>query len=358
MYRFDEIQNIHLEITSLCNARCPMCLRNVSGGKTNPLLPLKELSLVEIKKIFPIDLLTRLKKIYLCGNYGDPMLAKDTLSSFEYFRSTNKSLKLQMFTNGSAKEFSWWRELAKLKVEVHFGIDGLSDTHSIYRRNTVFETVISNAKEFISSGGIARWDFIIFKHNQHQIEEARAASEKMGFASFRAKKTGRFFSNRAGEVKIKQDVLSANGNVEYSIEMPNDEDLQNASLKKEADIIRNHGSFESYLNKTKIQCKVVGEKSVFISAEGLLFPCCWTAIQLYPWYQKPESGQVWNILKACGGKDSISLLKSDWKKILSGNFFSQIENSWNLSSITEGKLKVCSRICGAGFDPFKDQFRN
>lgn len=358
MYSYSEIKTVHLEISSLCNARCPMCLRNVSGGKTNPTLPLKDLRIEEIKKIFPKELLDQLKRIYMCGNYGDPMMARDTVPAFEYFRQENKSLKLEIFSNGSGRTADWWRRLAEIGVEAHFGIDGIGPVNSIYRQNTNYELIIQNAAAFISSGGAAHWDFIVFRHNENQVEDARLLSEKMGFRSFRAKRTGRFFSNQKGVVKDKQEVLSEAGEIMYFLETPSNKKFLNPSLQKEAQLIEKHGSFDRYLDNTPIECKVAKEKSVFVSAEGLVFPCCWTAIQLYPWYSEPKSTQVWKYLDALpGGKESISALRNPIKDIIEGEFFAKtIPNAWNKASIKDGKPKVCARICGQEFDPFRDQF--
>ena len=54
MYKYSQIKTIHLEITSKCNASCPMCGRNICGGAVNPHLPLTELSLNDIKQILPL----------------------------------------------------------------------------------------------------------------------------------------------------------------------------------------------------------------------------------------------------------------------------------------------------------------
>ena len=45
-------------------------------------------------------------------------------------------MTLQMHTNGSGRNKNWWKELALLNVKVIFGIDGLEDTHKLYRINT------------------------------------------------------------------------------------------------------------------------------------------------------------------------------------------------------------------------------
>ena len=35
MYKSKDIKKVHLEITQLCQAACPMCDRNENGGKDN-----------------------------------------------------------------------------------------------------------------------------------------------------------------------------------------------------------------------------------------------------------------------------------------------------------------------------------
>ena len=55
-------------------------------------------------------------------------------------------MKLSMHTNGSAREQNWWKELAKYRVIVTFGIDGLEDTHHLYRISTDFNKIIDNAQ--------------------------------------------------------------------------------------------------------------------------------------------------------------------------------------------------------------------
>lgn len=112
----------------------------------------------------------------------------------------------------------WWSRIAPLLGECVFAIGGLQDTHSLYRRGTDFKTVLRNAQAFIRAGGTATWAFVIFKHNEHQVEEARRLSREMGFLSFRLKKTKRFFE--AGKLLQKTKVCDKEGNVEYFLGPP------------------------------------------------------------------------------------------------------------------------------------------
>lgn len=358
MYLANQVKSVHLEITTKCNAACPMCLRTVCGGEINPQLPLVELSLEDIQKILYPEFVAQLQKIYMCGNYGDPVVAKDTLEVFKYFREINPKIRLSMFSNASARPASWWQELATVVDEVHFAIDGLADTNHIYRRNTNFEIIMRNARAYIEAGGKARWDYIVFRHNEHQVEEAQKLAQEMGFFKFNLKKTGRFFSNTRSEVKNHQEVLNTKGEIEYYLEMPLMAQYQNNALKKEEELVSKYGHIEKYLDKAIVSCKVDEEKSVYISGEGHVFPCCWTANQLYPWYFKPRSTQMWDIINRLENKEkSISALHQPIENIINGPFFKSIEDSWSKLSVSEGKLKPCAKTCGKEFDPFNEQFR-
>lgn len=358
MYKAEEIRVVHLEITTRCNAMCPMCLRTVCGGKVNPQLPLVELSLRDIQKIFTPEFLLQLDRIYLCGNYGDPLVAQDTLAALQYFKSINPHCSLSFFTNGSARTTLWWTSVAPLVRDVHFGIDGLADTNHLYRRGTQFEIIMRNVQAFIAAGGNAIWDYIVFRHNEHQIEEAKKLAKEMGFKKFNLKKTGRFFSNTRSEVKTKQEVLNAAGEIEYYLEMPQDVQYTNSALKKEEELVKKYGHLEKYLDATSISCKVATEKSVYVSAEGFVFPCCWTGNQLYPWYFEPKSSQIWNTIRALPQKEkSISALHNSIYNVINGDFFSKIEGAWDKPTVRDGKLKVCAKTCGNEFDPFRAQFQ-
>lgn len=358
IYPYDKINVVHLEITSKCNASCPMCARNKFGGPINELLPLTELSLIDIQRIMSVEFVQQLSRLYMCGNYGDPIVANDMLEICEWLRSINPGIKLGIHTNGSARTAGWWSKLGKLLSKsgdyVKFGIDGLADTNHIYRRGTHWQKIIDNTTAFINAGGIAHWEYIVFKHNEHQIAEAEQLSKSLGFKQFRIKKTGRFFSNVRLEGKDKQEVWNRLGDIEYYIEKPTNPLYTNDSLEKEQQLIDRFGNMQNYIDWTCIKCKVSQENSIYISAEGLVFPCCWTANQLYVWYIPRAKNEIWSLL----GNDTtqINALENDLKSIIEGNFFNDIASSWSKSNTSDGKLKVCAKTCGVVFDQFASQF--
>lgn len=359
MYALSDIKSLHVEITSKCNASCPMCLRNVLGGKTNPHLPIKELSLSDIKTILPTNFIEQLHKIYFCGNYGDPIMAKELIEVLEFLKDTNKNLKLEIHTNGSARPSDWWKKLGKVASRVVFGIDGLEDTNHIYRRGTKWDVIMRNAKAYIDAGGTAEWTFIVFRHNEHQIFEAQKIAEEMGFKKFNVKKTGRFFSNIKAKGKDAQEVLNEHGEPEYFIEKPLQEKYINPALKKEDDLKSAVGDLKTYFGQTDVNCKVLNEGSLYLTAEGHLFPCCWTANQLYPWYYPKHGSQIWTLINNLpNGLESLNAKTTSLEEIINGPFFKkEIPQNWEKRSLKEGRLFVCGKTCGKRFDPFKAQFQ-
>jgi len=221
----------------------------------------------------------------------------------------------------------------------------LSDTHSLYRQGSDFDVVMKNASTFIKAGGYAIWDYLVFGHNEHQIEEARQLSNVYGFKEFVVKKTGRFFSNIKLKGKEKHVGLTK----------PKQKDNLNKSLNKEQLIIDKYGSIEKYLDQTKIDCKVLKQKEVYISAEGVVLPCCWLAGQMYKWYLPEKSSEIWKIINQFG--NVINIKHNSLENIFETFLFDDIKHTWNLSSLKKGKLKICALKCGVELDQFGDQYK-
>ena len=361
MYNYDDIKMVHLEVTQRCQAACPMCDRNENGGPDNKHITNAELSLEDCKRIFPVEFIQQLDTMYMCGNLGDPIVARDTLEIFKYFREHNKDMWLSMNTNAGAKDETWWRELAQVfgrMGTVIFSVDGLSDTNHLYRQNVVWPNVERNMKAFIDAGGRARWDYIIFAHNEHQVEEAEALANEWGCERFQKKKSGRFIVASGETQKDSHQAQNRKGEKTTEIKKPTSEENQNLALLKQKEIEKSYGSMRDYYDKCSINCKAIEKKEIFVTAEGLLMPCCWTAGRMYNWWHKDyRVEQIWDHIDASGGKDAISLLDNSIEEVMNGKLLDGIVDSWNKPSLSDGKLGVCSMKCGSEFDPFGEQFK-
>ena len=355
MYRYEDIKTIHLEVTQNCQASCPMCDRNMNGKGINPHINLDELSKLDCVDIFPPEFIKQLDTMYMCGNLGDPIVAKDTLEIFEYFRSHNPNMWLSMNTNAGAKNEEWWRQLAEVfgrMGAVIFSVDGLRDTNHLYRQGVVWDNVERNMRAFIDAGGRARWDYLIFEHNQHQVEEAEALANEWGCEKFMKKKTGRFITQDSKK-KESHQAVNRKGKETQELKKP-DAKYLNKALSKQDVIINKYGTMDAYYDAAPIVCKVKKENSLFITAEGLALPCCWTAGRMYKWWHKnPKVEQIWDFIP----DKSVLDARKGLSKVFDTGIFEDIQNSWSKPSCGDGKLKVCSMKCGAEFDPFAEQFK-
>jgi MoaA/NifB/PqqE/SkfB family radical SAM enzyme len=343
MYEYEEIKRVHLELTTRCNAACPQCPRNDHGGKTNANLPIVELNLCLIKRIFPIEFVRQLDHITCCGNYGDAIFAKDVLPILQRLRSQNSQLDIELHTNGSARQVGFWQILAETVDRCVFAIDGLEDTNHLYRRNTEWHTIIRNVRSFIGAGGVAIWNFIPFRHNEHQVQRAADLARELGFRKFYVKRTGRFYLH--GELHQSLPILDSLGRVVGRLELPIARELRNPVAQSLDEGNGVTSGYESELAHAPIECVAERSRGIYVSAEGLVFPCCWMA-QIYG-HGSPSrrKAQILRLVEEYGGGlDAINAKKRSIEAIVSSEIFQMaIPAGWEPG---QERLEICARQCG------------
>lgn len=341
MFPFKELKQVHLEISNNCQASCPMCARNIQGGLDNPLIKINDWSLQDYKTVMYQSLIEQLDGIYFCGNFGDPLLNSNLIDMCEYTAITNPKINLRIHTNGSLRNSAWWKKLASVLPKEHnvvFAIDGLEDTHSLYRVGTDYHQILHNATEFINAGGIAEWCFIKFKHNEHQVSEAKSIAKSMGFQKFTVKNSSRFL------LEPKIDVLSREGNVTHIIEPPSEIPVKFIDRK----IIE---SYKEIIKDSVIDCQVYNQREIYIDAYKNVFPCCWLAS--IP-YTVIENGgpiepvrleilkQYNDLVNTFGGIDKLSAINNKVEDIINSNVYQTVWTEY----WTTKKLITCARTCG------------
>lgn len=352
MFDYKQLKNIHLEITNRCQASCPMCARNYHGGLENPMLRTGDWTLSDFKIIMSKNVLSQIEGFYFCGNFGDPIINDNLLDMVKYSTFVNKNLYIRIHTNGSARSTKWWTELAQALPKTHnviFALDGLEDTHSLYRIGTNYNKILENAKAFINAGGTAEWAFIKFKHNEHQLEDAKKIASKLGFARFTYKDSSRFVATD------KFKVLNKNGKVTHYLEPPSGSNI----VHLDEDTIKN---FKEIVKNTEIDCYVRNTKEIYIDAFRRVFPCCFLAST--PYNYSPQGDRLYearsvalsqyrSLLYKLGGIDKLDAIENNIEDIISSEAWQKIWNEvWNID-----KFIVCARTCGTNkFSKPKDQF--
>ena len=175
------MKSIELELSSACNAYCPMCKRTILADRGYPIKP-RHYSISDIKKYFdPIDM--KGFWVNLSGVLGDPIACPDLYDISEYFMK--KEIEYMVVsTNAGLKTMTFWKRYGELsnkyedRIDVHFAIDGL--TRNDYRVGVNLKKVWNNVNAYLDAGGKAVWQYIIFDYNKHEIEEARKLSKEKG----------------------------------------------------------------------------------------------------------------------------------------------------------------------------------
>lgn len=330
MLKLSEIQQLQIELTTRCNSRCPMCMRNYRGLEYNSGYPIIELSLDDIKKMFPINFLKQINFILFNGNLGDFGLAKDGVEIIKYFQENSRAM-INIYTNGSMRTPEWWAQLALPRVTVGFALDGLADTHSLYRQDTDWNTVIKNAKSFIAAGGRAFWRFIPFKHNQHQEEDCKKLAKELGFACF----------NNIGAGRDNGPVYTRIGDFSHWLGEPWSDDVPPIQ-----DMIQNHISWfdvktvksNKDITPVNIDCLHARAKELYITANGEVYPCCY--LGYYPQTMNhPGNEQLKTLVRKNNAKEYSLEECIQW--------FDSVEETWNKPSIADGRLYACVNSCGS-----------
>lgn len=340
MFKFDQLETVQIEITSRCQASCPMCARNFHGGVPNPRLKNSDWSVNDFRRIFNQRVLDQIKNITFCGSFGDPIINSDLIEMCSYVKKNADHIDIRIHTNGSARDINWWKSLSNVLPEKHlitFGIDGLEDTHHLYRIGTTFNKILENARSFINAGGKAEWTFIKFKHNEHQVEAAEKIAKELKFKSFLVKNSIRFSDEPF-------EVFDKNKKVLYTIEPPSDNQVKFV----DKDLVKN---FQTWFDNTTPDCHVLKNKEIYIDAFKTMFPCCWVASLFYMYTSKDDFRfpYMQRIEKECneliddlGGWDFLSMDQNTVENVINSEAWQTVwDTYWD-----EKKLLICNKNCG------------
>lgn len=333
MINADDIRIVHIEASSRCNSRCPMCSRYDSLGYLQSSLTEENLSLEIFFKLFTENFCAQLEHVYFSGVYGDPCIHPD-LPKMVSWLLDNGCKNISIDTNGGYRNESYWESLARQGVLINFSIDGTdNETLEKYRIGVSYEKVMKNLKAYVQKGGNAQWNFIVFKHNEHQVEEARQIAEELRI-KFRIKITQKFKKNKS--FKVMKD-----GNHLYDLEPPDNEMYRHPNVgTEEHQPVKFTGlKIENYKNypAKNISCKSKSRSEIFLSYSGSIFPCCYLGTYIHDSPGSQQFNSLYNLT-------DFNLKKNSLLTILEQ--FNVIESKWN-AAIKDGNLITCYNTCGS-----------
>ncbi len=361
---------VQLDITARCQASCLECSRNIDGGELNPQIGKAntwDLPLDVIKKFITPDMLkgNNLKNIEFNGNFGDPCIHPNLIGILTYIINNNDKIAIKLNTNGAMFNDEYWIKLANIlkcyeNNEVVFAVDGLEDTHHIYRRNTKYQDVINHAKAFINAGGKAVAQFIEFEHNSHQIDEWEKRMKDIGFQEIKVRRSR--VSTHIINSANKDYKLTGKANKkqeQYNVELPYEsesyikvKEIMNKQLGKSKDSELTQDDMDTLMDIVPITCTPYETKGLYLEYDGTVNMCCYLGDQHKNHNFKKRD--EWNTkIYSRYGKDFNSLHYHSLEEILSHDYFTNyLQNSWKCTTNDKNtpRLKQCSKMCGVWYE--------
>lgn len=390
-WNFEELDQLHIELTNGCNAACPMCVRFMNSSPlTRPDLTIQQITLDKFKEWLPPEVIRKINLVLFCGVHGDPCVAKDFLEICEYIAEASPDTKVEVNTNGGMRTPEWWDKVGNLFAHkkdrgwgITFSIDGLDKTNHLYRRNVNWDKLMANVKAYNRYNNISTWDFLVFAHNEHEIEKARKKSKKLRFTYFVPKKA---LGVDNGTSLKAMGALNKQGTIDYWIHAPKNPEYRNLEnpvgeeeynswefnpihyrqmkqqkLKKRSFTDQVETVYKDRIpalelsehDNCSIYCKSQNRrddqkvyKEVFIDCSGLVMPCCYMATHLNSTYTSTETLQMHKHMNDYGW-DYFNLHKYSLKEILDSDHLNNVfANTWDKPSIVEGKTLFCAMTCG------------
>jgi MoaA/NifB/PqqE/SkfB family radical SAM enzyme len=175
-----------LEVTNVCNLKCPFCLtgKGISGGRE-----VRHMGYEEAREI--IDAVADYIYLLQLYTWGEPLLNKDLIKIIEYSKSRNISVMLS--TNATAMTPAYNARLIASGLDyITVAVDGGSEESYVqYRVGGSYEKVLANIRDLLEQRDRANtrrpfveWQFIVFRHNEHEVASTEAMAYKLGIDKF------------------------------------------------------------------------------------------------------------------------------------------------------------------------------
>jgi len=253
-----------LEPTNFCNLKCPLCPTGQGLIKRKKQALDFERTKIILDQLGPEIIHLRL------WNWGEPFLCKDLFKIIKYAKKYN------VFVNTSTNAFFLKKGIARQIVNSHLdeliiSLDGASEkTYKKYRKKGSFKQVLESIKEINKQKKsqkkktpTIKLQFIIMKHNQHEIKKIIQIAKEIEANSLFFKSVG------VMDINVKEDIKKY--------------------FPSKKEFIRK--SFEKIENK----CDYLWEETT-INVDGSVVPCCRDTNNKYVFGNifKESFKKIWN----------------------------------------------------------------
>jgi MoaA/NifB/PqqE/SkfB family radical SAM enzyme len=242
-----------------------------------------------VKKFFSEEmLLTKVKRVTMCGDVGDPIYCKEYIEICRYIKTVNPDIHIFTITNGSHKKSEWWRELALVlndRDTINFSIDGYDNaSNNLYRVNSNFDSIMEGIKAVreVNKDVFLIWAAIIFAFNQDHLSNITKQAHGLEMDAVqwtRSTKFGSVYGGYGGvndPLEPRSEFISKTHRYEREIvnisgRQQNNTDYLEYNKKKYLEIK------QQYKDSPITPLCEIGNRGVYVNAEGVVFPCSWVS---------------------------------------------------------------------------------
>ena len=305
MWEIDTIEWLDIELTSFCNIECKGCFRVISKH-ADKILNKEYIDIDTIRERFQKSMFPSIKIINFCGSVDEPTSHPQFFDIIKHFADWGAHINIA--TNGSLRTTKWWTELASILPSSHavtWGIDGSDELSEVYRQGSNFTKVEQNYRAFNAAGGRSNWQFIVFEHNEHQLEEAKQKASDEGFKNFKT-----IISHRKD---TKGDVKAAKTEkIDNAPEIP------------------------------YVSCKYGNQKRIFINHMGNVIPCCHLNSKMMEYSVSENIKDDFETLLVDNDyKNTINLNRVSIEEAIHSDVWNGIIDSWD----SDNPLPRCMQVC-------------
>ncbi len=246
---------IFVDPINLCNLKCPLC----ATGANEITRVQQRMPLEHFKRV--IDQVSPWAYEVSLYNWGEPLLHRDIFSMIRY--ADEKNVATLMSSHLSVRKQELMDAIIESGLEeLTVSLDGITqEVYEKYRVGGNIELVFRNLRYLLerrrllgSSHPVVEWQFIVFKHNEHQMDQARTMARDLGVDLLRFIPAGLpFDAGREKKQGLAKQWFSSLPRWRY--QDPDAGDFQDASFRQRG------GCYYLY-------------RSMTINPDGGVSPCC------------------------------------------------------------------------------------
>jgi MoaA/NifB/PqqE/SkfB family radical SAM enzyme len=333
----------HLEPSAICALKCPRCPR--TEHPDTPWLN-HSMDLNFFRSFMTVDMLTNhVKRITMCGDVGDPIYCREYIDIVEYIKNVNPRIHVITITNGSGKTAAWWQQLAAVTNQydaVNFGIDGFDDaSNNLYRVNSNWHSIMQGIQTLRKHNNqiFINWALIAFSFNQDRLADIQQMATDLGMDGLQITKSTKFGSKYGEHYKGQQDDLEPRS--EW-ISSSHRYERHTINLSGRTPSIDNYITInrdryikiqQQYQNSPVVPLCEIGNRGLYVNAEGVLFPCSWTSFP-YKTLSHGSKTIAWQDSFFAQYRQRMNLRNRPLTEILNDPLWSKCSQGWTDSNKT------------------------